>query len=188
MVTALEHHLGGAECDRLAAPPQDLLGVVRPALGVLGRAVERTELAGRHADVGVVDVAIDDVRDDAVGVAPAPDRVRGLAQRMQRRVGVEQQRLVGADPPAVGRTLQDVVELPVSTHVPEGTGRRKPEPEIGSRSWLTCASGGSATPVSSYPSSVSAVTTSVVASTVSAPTRWSTRPSTSASICSTPPT
>ena len=35
VVPALEHDLGGAEVDRLAAAAQDLLDRVRPALGVL---------------------------------------------------------------------------------------------------------------------------------------------------------
>ena len=83
---------------------------VRPALGVLRRAVEGAELARGHADVGVVDVAVDQVGDDAVGVAPAAYRVGRLAQRVQRRLGVEQQRLLGRDPAAVGAALQDVVD------------------------------------------------------------------------------
>ena len=110
VVPALQHDLGGAEVDRLAAAAQDLVDVVRPALGVLGRRVEGAELAGRDADVRVVDVAVDEVRDDAVRVPAAAYRVGRLAQRVQRRVGVEQQRLLGGDPAAVGAALQDVAD------------------------------------------------------------------------------
>ena len=101
VVSALQHHLGRAEIDRLAAAAQDLLDRVRPALGVLRRPVEGAELARRDADVGVVDVAVDQVGDDAVRVATPADRVGRLAERVQRRVGVEQQRLLGRDPAAV---------------------------------------------------------------------------------------
>ena len=121
VVAALEHHLGRAQLDRLAAAAQDLLGRVGPALGVLRRAVERAELARRHADVGVVDVAVDQVGDDVVRVAAAAHRVRRLAEGVERRVGVEQQRLLGRDPPAVGAALQDVVDLPAPSHAPEPT-------------------------------------------------------------------
>ena len=119
VVAALQHHLGGAEVDRLAAPAQDLLHRVRPALGVLGRAVEGAELARGDAHVRVVDVAVDQVGDDAVRVAPAADRVGRLAQRVERRVGVEQQRLLGRDPPAVGAALQDARRSPGSPSRPE---------------------------------------------------------------------
>ena len=86
-VAALQHDLRGAELDGLAAAAQDLLERVRPALGVLRRAVERAELAGRHADVGVVDVAVDDVRRDRCPGTGAgarrrpPGRARAAARR-----------------------------------------------------------------------------------------------------------
>ena len=89
VVAALQHDLGGAELDGLAAAAQDLVeSRVQPS-SCLRRAVERAELARRDADVGVVDVAVDDVRRDVVRVPPAAYRVGGLAQRVQRRVGVE---------------------------------------------------------------------------------------------------
>src|SRR4051812_33395345 len=87
-VPALQHDLGGPERLRLAAAAQDLLERVGPALGVLGSPVEGTELAGGDADVGVVDVAIDDVRRDLLGSGKlaAPHRVRGATELVQRRV------------------------------------------------------------------------------------------------------
>src|SRR5215831_13082017 len=74
-VAALEHDLRGAKIDGLTAAAQDLFVAVRPALVVLRRAVERAELARGYADVGVVDVPVDDVGRDVVRVAPPPDSV-----------------------------------------------------------------------------------------------------------------
>ena len=56
------------------------------ALGVPDGPVERAEAAARGADVGVVDVAIDDVRDHAVGVLPLSHRVRGSADVEEGRL------------------------------------------------------------------------------------------------------
>jgi hypothetical protein len=103
----------------------------KPPLGVLRSPVERAELARGDADVGVVDVAVDQVRDDAVGVAAAPHRVGGLAQGVEGRVGVEQQRLGGRDPATVRTTLQDVVDSPVRRHDSKPTQPRpSPSPPI----------------------------------------------------------
>ena len=77
----------------------------------LGAPVERAELARRDADVGVVDVAVDEVGDDAVRVAAAAHRVGRLAERVQRGVGVEQERLLRADPPAVGGPVEDGLKV-----------------------------------------------------------------------------
>src|SRR5690606_39866016 len=85
VVSALEHDLGAAEFDGLRAAAQDVVEVAGPALaGVLGCGVEGAEPAGRDADVGVVDVPLDDVRRDVLGpgVAAAAHRVGGGAQRV----------------------------------------------------------------------------------------------------------
>ncbi len=111
VVAALEHHLGGAEVDRLAAAAQDLVERVLPALLVLGGAVEGAELAGRHADVGVVDVAVDDVGDDVVADHAPAGGVRRFGQRVEGRFGVEQLGFLGADPAAVGGAGEDIVNL-----------------------------------------------------------------------------
>ncbi len=106
MVAALEHDLGRAQFDGLAASGEDVVDVADPALLVAGRPVERAEPAGGHAHVRVVDVPVDDVGDDVVREAAAAGGVGGPAERVQRRPGVQQQRLVGGDPPAVSGTRE----------------------------------------------------------------------------------
>ena len=71
VVAALQHHLGGAEVDGLAAAAQDLVGVAHPARRVLGALRRTRELARRDAHVCVVDVPVDQVRRDVRGV-PEP--------------------------------------------------------------------------------------------------------------------
>jgi hypothetical protein len=65
---ALHAHLGGAAIPGLARAPRDLVHRQRvgPATQVLAQLPfrERTELTLEVADVGVVDVAADDIRDD----------------------------------------------------------------------------------------------------------------------------
>jgi hypothetical protein len=81
--------LGLAELLRPAVPE-----TARSRRGLRGRGVEVAELAARHADVGVVDVAIDDVGDHAIAGAgrggggrrprPAPSRRRSRTGRCPR--------------------------------------------------------------------------------------------------------
>ena len=57
---------------------EDLVEPQHVAVGRSDRSVERAEVAPRHTDVGVVDVAVDDVGDDALGMfAGADGRRRG---------------------------------------------------------------------------------------------------------------
>ena len=64
IVPALQQQLDAAERARLFDLPEDLVEAEHVAFAVADLAVERAEVAARHADVGVVDVAIDDVGDD----------------------------------------------------------------------------------------------------------------------------
>ena len=59
------------------------------ALGVSDGAIERAEAAARRADVRVVDVAVDDVRDHAVGVLALADRVGREAEIEEAPFGEE---------------------------------------------------------------------------------------------------
>src|SRR5262249_14691997 len=95
-----------------------------PALLVLRSTVEGAELARGHADVGVVDIPVDDVRDNVVRVPATAYRVGRLAQCVERRLGVEQQRLLRTDPAAVGGPVEDVVKLPGLGHASERTDPR----------------------------------------------------------------
>ena len=74
---ALEQNAGPAEVDRLLDLLADLIVREDVGLGVLGRGpVEGAELAAVDADVGVVDVAVDDVGRDRRVVLAVPDLVR----------------------------------------------------------------------------------------------------------------
>ena len=85
-------------CSRIWMPPAatvssifcaKLLAREHVALGVADRAIERAEAARRRAHVGVVDVAVDDVRDDLVAdaapCAARPRRGRGRAAAPRAR-------------------------------------------------------------------------------------------------------
>ena len=75
VVAALQQQLPAAERDRLVDLPEDLVEPEHVAVGRADRAVERAEVAPRDADVRVVDVAIDDVGDDALGMLAGADAV-----------------------------------------------------------------------------------------------------------------
>ena len=81
-------------CGRSRRSRQDV------AVAVPDRAVERAEVAARDADVGVVDVAVDDVGDDALGMLARAHRVRQPAEHLRRRLAVQRQRLGGVEAPA----------------------------------------------------------------------------------------
>ena len=98
---ALQQDLHAAQVDRLLELLGQHLARQRVALGLVGgRAVEVAELAAGDADVGVVDVAVDDVGDDAFGVQRPAAGVGGGAQLQHRRLGVEAHRLLGRQAPA----------------------------------------------------------------------------------------
>ena len=80
IVAALQQQLHAADGDRLVDLPEQLVEAEHVAFGRADRPIERAEVALRHADVRVVDVAIDDVGDDAFGML-APDGCRRPAGR-----------------------------------------------------------------------------------------------------------
>ena len=65
IVAALQQQLHAADGDRFVDLPEQLVEAEDVALGRSDRPIERAEVALRDADVRVVDVAIDDVGDDA---------------------------------------------------------------------------------------------------------------------------
>src|SRR5688572_24589956 len=77
MKSALHQHTGAAERDRLVDLLADL--VERPNIRVrrAGPAIERAEGADHVADVRVVDVSIDDVRDHVSGMTAGTNLIRG---------------------------------------------------------------------------------------------------------------
>ena len=84
MVTTLHQDAGAAERERLFdLLEDDRLRQQVPLATVAGPAVERAEVAVGHADVRVVDVAIDDERHTSRIGAPRPQRVRRSPDRHQ---------------------------------------------------------------------------------------------------------
>ena len=86
-----------AERNRLVDLPEDLVEPEDVAFGGSDRAVERAEAAPRDADVRVVDVAIDDVGDDARRVLSRADAVGELSEKPRRRRAIQLESLVGRD-------------------------------------------------------------------------------------------
>jgi hypothetical protein len=94
VVPALQQELTAADADGLVNLAEDLVEPQHVPVGRADRPVERAEVAARHADVGVVDVAVDDVGDDAIGMTA---RARGTgqpAQDLRRRFRVQRKRLL----------------------------------------------------------------------------------------------
>ena len=106
VVAALQQQLVAAERDRLVDLAVDLVEAEDVAVGVPDLAVERAEVAARDADVGVVDVAVDDVGDDAVGMlaarGPRRPSVRATASAPGGR-GAAPRRRRGGRRPGSGR-------------------------------------------------------------------------------------
>ena len=104
-MAALQQQLHAADRDRLVDLPEDLVEPEHVAFGRSDRPVERAEVALRDADVRVVDVAVDDVGDDALGMLARADRVGQPAEQRRRRVPIELERLGGASTRPPARTL-----------------------------------------------------------------------------------
>ena len=83
MMTALHQNLDAARGGKFVELLIQLLAREDVMIGVLLRAVERAEFAVNVADVGVVDVAIDDVGHD---LSPAP-MVSFLLREIAPRIG-----------------------------------------------------------------------------------------------------
>ena len=122
VVAALEQQLAAAERDGLVDLPEDLLEPEHVALTGTDRPIERAEVAPRHADVRVVDVAVDDVGDDAPGMLAGADVVGKAAEQRGRRLRVQLQRFRGIDPPARCHLVRDGVY----THRSQSAGSEDP--------------------------------------------------------------
>ena len=97
IVAALQQQLHAADGDRFVDLPEQLVEPEHVALGRSDRPVERAEVALRDADVRVVDVAVDDVGDDALGMLAGADAVGEPAEQRRRRVPIQLERFGGAD-------------------------------------------------------------------------------------------
>ena len=79
----LHQDLIAPQLDRLGNLLVQLLPLQHVDFRMLGRSIERTEIADRRAGVGVVDVAIDIERAVRLGMQPAGHRVGRLTNRLQ---------------------------------------------------------------------------------------------------------
>jgi len=91
VVSALKQDLHAADGLALVDLGADLLEAQHVAFVVLGAAIERAELAIGHADVGVVDVPVDDIGDHVLRVLPPPLGVGQPAQLEERSLLVERE-------------------------------------------------------------------------------------------------
>ena len=82
---ALEQDLNAAEIDGLLQLLRELVLRQRVHAAVAHGPVEIAELTGRGAGVGVVDVAVDDVRHNAVRMQRLPTQIGRAAQVEKRR-------------------------------------------------------------------------------------------------------
>src|SRR5438067_1705925 len=76
IVAALQQQLDAADCYRLVDLAENLVEAEHVTLGGSDRSIERTEVALCDTDVRVIDVAVDDVCDDAVRMLAGADCVR----------------------------------------------------------------------------------------------------------------
>ena len=95
---ALQQDRGAVERDRLGDLLGELLAGQHVGVGRVGRAVEGAEAAAGDADVGVVDVAVDDEGDLALGHEPLAHGAGGLAEREEvGRARAAAERFVGGE-------------------------------------------------------------------------------------------
>src|SRR6185437_12173035 len=109
VMAALQHDLRRTEVHRLAATLDNVIDAAHPALVRLRSPVEGAETARGDANVGVVDVAIDQIRGDVFGAGEltAADGIRGGAEFVEGGVLIEVERLGGVDSPSAGSVVQD---------------------------------------------------------------------------------
>ena len=100
IVSTLKQQLHAPNGDRLVYLAKQLLEPEHVSFGRPDGTVECAEVALGDADVGVVDVPIDDVGHGAAGVLASPDAVGDLTEQRRGRFAVQRQRLVGGGSPA----------------------------------------------------------------------------------------
>src|SRR5688572_9134726 len=107
MKSALHQHARAAERDRLVDLAADLVERSHVSVGRAGPAVESAERADYVADVRVVDIAIDDVGDDVVGMTARADLVSGGAYS-RYVVGFQERRaFFNGHAPAVEHSIEN---------------------------------------------------------------------------------
>ncbi len=116
MVPALHQNLRAAEREGFLDFPVHLVQRDDVGVIVLFHAIERAELAIDIADVGVIDVAVNDVGDDVVAapveilrLGQLPAAVGERAEFLQRQM-IQPQGLGRVDAPAVPDFLEQLVQ------------------------------------------------------------------------------
>src|SRR4030095_2941572 len=97
IVAALQQQLVPAYRNRFVDLAEDLFETENVPVRRAHRTIERAEVAPRHADIRVVDVAVDDVGHEAIGMFTEADRIGKVAKQVRGRVAIEVQRLGAVD-------------------------------------------------------------------------------------------
>jgi hypothetical protein len=128
-VDALKQQLVAADSD-IVDLPEDLVKAERSPR-CCDRAVERAELQ-RHADVRVVDVPVEDVADDALGVLARTDGISESAQAVRRRLAVQHGGFLARDAFPGDSLIKSVLkhQLPCTLHCSTAALRHPPLPLI----------------------------------------------------------
>ena len=98
MEAALEQDLGAAQLLGLADLAQQFVPGEHRASTVFGRLEKGAELTGRDADIGVVDVAVNDIGDNRLRVQPPADGVGHEPEAVQVAVAGKDQEVLAVDP------------------------------------------------------------------------------------------
>ena len=114
--TALKKDAGSAKVDRLLDLLAELVPREQVAFRVTRPPVERAELALVDTDVGVVDVAVDDVGDDLRIVQAIAHRVRRSAELEKLALAQEHERVLLADSRAADGAAQDLLNSGSISH------------------------------------------------------------------------
>ena len=107
---ALEEDLHSAGVDDLLQLGSKLLARQHVPFGMADGAIERAEAAARRAHVGVVHVAVDDVRDDVVRMLASSHGIRREPELEEARVGEEPLAFGGAQALAIRGARQNPIE------------------------------------------------------------------------------
>src|SRR5688572_25613769 len=123
-MTALQQKLYAADCKGLVDLPEHFVEPEDVPFRRSNGPIERAEVAPGDADVRVVDIAIDDVGGDAVGMLARANAVGEAAEKRGGGVPIQLERFGGIDTLARSHFDGDLV----NRHTSESPRRRSPAP------------------------------------------------------------
>ena len=129
VVAALQEQLHAADFDSLVNLPEDLREAEHVPFARSDVAVERAEVALRHAHVRVVHVAIDDVGDRPIRMLAQADLVGKPAQHVRRGVQIQRERFVCVHAAAAARPCRNVLNVH-RRHDPAEAGHYRTRPSV----------------------------------------------------------